>query len=60
MKWHAENLEEAYTQQDSSKEGLSQKEADKRLDKHGTNTIESGEDVSPVQIFISQFQDFPI
>ena len=60
MKWHAENLEEAYTQQDSSKEGLSQKEADKRLDKHGTNTIESGQDVSPVQIFISQFQDFLI
>ncbi len=60
MAWHSDTLEEVKQELDTSEEGLTSDEAGERLEEHGENRIESGEEVSPLQIFISQFQDFLI
>lgn len=38
--------------------GLSQKEAERRLQKYGSNTLQKKKKISPIKIFISQFNDF--
>ena len=60
MNWHSEKIEDIYSKLDSSNEGLEQDEAEKRLEKYGENSIKSGNKVSPLKIFVSQFQDFLI
>jgi Ca2+-transporting ATPase len=60
MTWHSRKSEEVIGQKDSSEDGLSQGEADERIEEYGKNEIKSEEDVSPIKIFISQFQDFLI
>jgi len=60
MSWHERELESLFDEKDSSSDGLSQEEADERLEDFGENAIQSGEEISPVQILISQFQDFLI
>ena len=60
MNWHSERIKQIYSELDSSDEGLDQEEAEKRLEKYGENSIESGNEVSPFKIFVSQFQDFLI
>jgi Ca2+-transporting ATPase len=60
MDWHAKTVEETYEELDSKEEGLDPEEVGKRLEKHGRNEISDGSSVSPVSIFISQFQDFLI
>lgn len=43
-----------------SLKGLSEKEAEKRLKKHGQNTFAQGKKVHPAHIFLSQFKDILI
>ncbi|TCO67960.1 calcium-translocating P-type ATPase, SERCA-type [Caldanaerobacter subterraneus] len=40
--------------------GLTSQEAQKRLLKYGPNVLEEGGRVSPIQIFLNQFQDFMV
>lgn len=40
--------------------GLTSQEAQKRLLKYGPNVLEEGRRVSPIQIFLNQFQDFMV
>ncbi|MFO7795336.1 MAG: cation-translocating P-type ATPase [Promethearchaeia archaeon] len=42
----------------STKNGLSEEEAKKRIEKYGTNEIEKTKGISAWQIFLSQFKDF--
>ncbi len=42
---------------DTSEEGLSSEEAERRLEKYGENRLESDDDISPLSIFIDQFRD---
>ena len=57
MDWHSKDLENLFSDLDSSKEGLSSDEADERLEENGENRITSDNEVSKLDIFISQFQD---
>lgn len=60
MSWHSSPLEEVYEKLESSEEGLKSNKAKERLQSNGKNVIESGGSISPIKIFISQFQDFLI
>jgi P-type Ca2+ transporter type 2C len=42
------------------KDGLSRDEAERRLKKYGPNQLEKKESISPLRIFVSQFNDFII
>ena len=58
MNRHSENLGKIIDDLGSDlEEGLAQEEAEERLEKDGDNSIKEGKEVSPVKIFISQFQD---
>ena len=57
MPHHGTELEEVYSDLETSEEGLSSEEAEKRLEEEGENRIESGESTSMLQILVSQFQD---
>ncbi|MFP4229809.1 MAG: cation-translocating P-type ATPase [Candidatus Nanohaloarchaea archaeon] len=57
MEWHSESIEKLFSELGSSEKGLSQEEAEERLEKEGENRIESGESAEAWKIFISQFQD---
>ncbi len=60
MGWHSSGLEKIYSKLDTSEQGLDSDEAGHRLEEHGENKIESGEEIHPLKIFISQFNDFLI
>jgi Ca2+-transporting ATPase len=57
MQWHSADIEKVFEELDTDEEGLSKEEVEKRKEEHGDNSIESGDSISPVKIFISQFQD---
>lgn len=57
MAWHSKEIEQVYQELDSSEEGLAQEVAEERLETQGRNSIEEGEDISPLRIFLSQFHD---
>ncbi|MFP4142108.1 MAG: cation-translocating P-type ATPase [Thermoplasmata archaeon] len=56
--WHSLNISDIYTRLGSSIEGLSHEEVQRRLEEYGKNEIEEEETVSPLKIFLEQFQDF--
>ncbi|MDY6773691.1 MAG: HAD-IC family P-type ATPase, partial [Candidatus Nanohaloarchaea archaeon] len=58
--WYSTEEEEVLEELDSSGEGLSQEEAERRLEEEGRNDIEKGEEVHPLRIFAGQFRDFLI
>jgi Ca2+-transporting ATPase len=60
MSWHSFDLEEVFRQLNTSENGLSGEEAESRIESRGYNSIERGESVSPLQIFLSQFKDYLI
>ncbi|MFB6115568.1 MAG: cation-translocating P-type ATPase, partial [Candidatus Nanohalobium sp.] len=61
MSWHNEKLDEVLSSLGTDRnEGLTSSEADERIEEEGENRIQSGEEVSPLEIFVSQFQDFLI
>ncbi|MFB6190768.1 MAG: cation-translocating P-type ATPase, partial [Candidatus Nanohaloarchaea archaeon] len=60
MQWHARQESEVIQELESSEEGLKSGEAERRLEAYGENSIRQGEEVSPLKIFLSQFQGFLI
>lgn len=58
--WYSKSLTKVYDKIGSSPEGLSQREAEKRLERFGPNEVEEGEKTSAFKIFLEQFQDFLI
>ena len=60
MNWHAMKLKEVFETLNSSKEGLTQKEAEKRLKKYGKNEIKKTHKLKPIRLFFSQFKSFLI
>lgn len=53
--WHFSN-EDALTKLGSNKNGITNDEADKRLEQYGPNTIKSASHTSPVMLLLSQFK----
>ncbi|MFP4045758.1 MAG: cation-translocating P-type ATPase [Candidatus Aenigmatarchaeota archaeon] len=57
MSWHGKTLEEVFSDLGTSKEGLSEKEAERRLEEEGENRIKSDQTTSPFRILLDQFDD---
>ncbi|WP_152042309.1 cation-translocating P-type ATPase [Salinigranum salinum] len=55
--WHALAVDELYHELSTGESGLSGDEATRRLDEYGPNEIRDDSSVSPLAIFVSQFQD---
>ena len=53
--WHIKTVEEVYKKLKSSIDGLTQKEAEKRLKQNGLNTLSKGKKNGLVKIFLMQF-----
>jgi Ca2+-transporting ATPase len=58
MKFHSVTPEKALENLSSSLHGLTEKEADQRLSQHGPNEIRRGRKISPIMIFLAQFNSF--
>src|SRR6056297_2695171 len=58
--WHSASLDDVYEQRGTDESGLSAAEAERRREEYGRNEIRRGESVSPLAIFVEQFQDFLI
>lgn len=59
-KYYCNSIDNCLEIVDSSREGLSDQEAKKRLDEFGFNQLPIGKKKGPVRIFLSQFSDFMI
>lgn len=57
---HHKRIEEVYGELETGKDGLAEKEAEKRLQKHGYNEIRQLKKISPIRIFLSQFNSVVI
>jgi Ca2+-transporting ATPase len=55
--WYTRSADCVVDELDTDGDGLSEAEAASRLERHGPNEIRDGNVVSPVEIFVSQFQD---
>lgn len=53
--WHTNQIEEIYKKLKSSKQGLTNKEAEKRLKQFGYNVLPKGKKNGIIKIFITQF-----
>ncbi len=60
MNWHLKDIKEVFEQLQSSLNGLSSEEANKRLREYGTNELKEVKKKSPFMMFFSQFKDFMI
>jgi len=58
--YYQKEVEEVLKELNSSKQGLSSKEANLRLDRYGKNEIQKFKRISPLKIFFSQFKSFII
>ena len=56
--FHTSSPEEALQTLNSSSNGLSVEEAERRLEEYGPNEITAAEKISPLSIFIGQFKNF--
>lgn len=54
--FYRKTTQEVLDELDSSKKGLSEQEAAKRLEKYGPNEIEEKKQIHPIKIFLSQFK----
>ncbi len=57
---HSKTIEQVLRELNTSVKGLSQKEADERLQKYGLNEIKEAKKISPWKIFIEQFNSVVI
>jgi len=58
MQWFKNSLEDVLNKQDVEPDiGLSKEEAASRLEKHGSNSLESGKKINPLALFFGQFKD---
>jgi len=55
--WYRETAEDALQHLDTSKEGLSSKEANERLLEYGPNELEEVDKAGPLRMFLQQFAD---
>jgi Ca2+-transporting ATPase len=55
--WHAKDTEAVFGELGSGEEGLSRQEAEKRLERYGTNELAREEKASPVVLFLNQFKN---
>ena len=58
--WHAMSLEEILSELNSTEQGLSQVEVQKRLAQYGLNKVRKEKGSSPLKIFLEQFKDILI
>jgi Ca2+-transporting ATPase len=58
--WHSDATDDVFDRLDTSENGLSSDEATQRLEEHGKNEIRREESVSPIRLFLGQFNDFLI
>ena len=56
MQYYREELDTIYNELKTSKSGLSQGEANLRLDKQGYNQLETKNDLNLIKLFFSQFK----
>jgi len=56
--WHSVSIEEAFAQLHAHKQGLSESEAAERLDRWGSNLLQTRKPVSPFKLFIKQFANY--
>ncbi len=54
--WHVQNVKEVFKYFSSHPDGISQKEAEKRIEKYGLNVISGKKSVHPIVIFLKQFK----
>jgi len=55
--WHALKIEEVFKKLETSERGLTNAEAEKRLNEYGANELKKRKRVSPLQIFSAQFKN---
>jgi len=60
MEWHAIKKEEVLKHLKSNLQGLSEKEAEKRLEEFGKNELKEIYKINPFKIFLKQFKSFLI
>ena len=60
MDSYSNKIEELYSSLSTNHEGLSQKEADSRLEQHGKNALDEGKKRSMISKFFAQFKDMMI
>ena len=60
MKYYSIKTKEVLNQLKSSTEGLSEKEAEKRIEEYGPNQLEEKDKIKPLTIFLNQFKSFVI
>ncbi len=60
MEYYAQTVDEVYRELGSSPNGLSGRDAEERIAKHGKNEIVQEKEVKPFTIFLLQFTDFII
>ncbi len=59
--FHSKSSEEVLKQFDTDfQNGLSKDEVELRLEKHGANELVAAESISPIRMFLLQFQDFMV
>ncbi|MDY6768869.1 MAG: cation-transporting P-type ATPase [Candidatus Nanohaloarchaea archaeon] len=58
--WHAGGEEAVLDELDTDEDGLTSAAAEQRLETYGRNQLSEEDGVSPVRLFLSQFQDFLI
>jgi len=56
-KFHAKEAEEVLKDLNTSRRGLSSKEAERRFEEYGPNILQEKKRIGPLQIFLRQFQD---
>ena len=54
------STKEIFTLLHSGKDGLSSREAEKRIENIGFNILKEGRRISAIQVFLAQFQDFMV
>jgi Ca2+-transporting ATPase len=58
--WHTMEIDETMKQLNTESTGLSQEEAQKRLQQYGTNELQKEKGTSAIKLFIEQFEDLLI
>lgn len=58
--WHKLDIKEVYAKLSTSESGLSDKEAQLRLERYGYNELKEKKKVTSLQLFINQFKNFLI
>lgn len=58
--YHSKKETEVFKELNTNKNGLTEKEAEKRLQEYGPNEIKEGKKISPIKIFLNQFNSMVV